>query len=341
MHNLDTAELLVPNDKIKALICGLPHSLTYFAADACRRLLHSEFGQCNLVALNNLSAETVHEIRTLEGPVLFWADIPDQNVIRFADQSTFPVIAVWTDFQEACTEYSRTRSVGLADTIRTLALSKIGLWHMSELDRAHVIESRDIILQLSHHFSKVLHLKKPIQEIDSFLRNFDISAYAQSNKEISENRKNINDQFARVPAGISEFYGKSHLKDAHHLSIPPEIFNQGSPPYLQPSEQIDLVGPARCLTFGPFLYLPAGDWEVHFAFEATQNATTNSFTFDVLVDGQIKNKGVISIEKDGIYKYQINFNISNPWEPVEFRTFLEKGSIEGRFYFKFCEVIHH
>lgn len=331
MDKSDTTSLLVPNENHKALICGLPHSVTYFTADTCRNLLSDELGDCRLIALNDLSPDTIQNVMSEEGPVLFWTDIPDQNVVDFARSSSFPILVVTTDFSTACTEYMQARDINLVDAVRTMALSKMGSWHISEIPRATTLTpGRDIAL-LSRHILSTLAIRKTSDEASDVIRNLDLTPYEPASSDIDNARASSNELVSQVTSALSDFYGKKYSEEAENLRIPLELFNDGLPPYARPSLNVDLVGPARCLAFGPFLYLPCGKWEVQIFFKSTQNWTHNSFAFDVFTDSTTKAKGFITIDKNGIFCFRHEFQITNPWKPVEFRSFLEKGSISGKF----------
>lgn len=51
---------------------------------------------------------------------------------------------------------------------------------------------------------------------------------------------------------------------------------------------IDLTGPARCLTYGPYLTLEACNWNLTVTFAAWDNDSKNALSFDEAVDGNFR-----------------------------------------------------
>lgn len=101
------------------------------------------------------------------------------------------------------------------------------------------------------------------------------------------------------------------------------------PPYEPVTGALDLTGPARVLTFGPYLHLPAGRWSATYRFETWGNEATNALGFDVVADGEVKfsTQGVIDVS--GQFGVECAFTVSDALRPVEFRCFLVEGAIGG------------
>jgi hypothetical protein len=112
-------------------------------------------------------------------------------------------------------------------------------------------------------------------------------------------------------------------------SMPIDLLLEAVPPYLSASNTFELIGPARCLTIGPYLYLPRGRWKAVVAFSSTCNQSTNTIGFDITADREIKFDREFSIAIDGKFSVEAEFDIDDAYYPFEFRTHLRRGALEG------------
>ncbi|NOW49027.1 hypothetical protein FHW96_005218 [Novosphingobium sp. SG751A] len=306
--------------QVKGLIFGLPHSNTYAVAHKYRDLISKKIGECNLVSLND-NSEVVQEIlKKTDIPLVLLTDLPNSEIVEFTRKSSFPLIPVSTDFDASCHEYMKIHGVAMIDAVRTVAMAQVGCWQLLAMDRsikpfpdAGPDQSGGVISDVSDA------VPAGVAEIITL----------PSLHEIRGRQSDLATSLAI--AQLAHFYNAARMETATKLSLPLQVFTNGSPPFAQTDGKFDLVGPARCLTFGPFLYLPVGRWQVVFEFETSGSLTTNSFRFDVIADGKVATKDIVHINQSGKFCFSDTFEIHRPWLPVEFRTFLDKGAIEGHF----------
>lgn len=110
---------------------------------------------------------------------------------------------------------------------------------------------------------------------------------------------------------------------------PPAMLLGAVPPYLPIIGALELVGPARVLAFGPYLYLPRGRWAATYRFETWENQSSNALGFDVVADGEIKFSTQGLVDAAGQFGVECAFTVADPLCPVEFRCFLVEGAIGG------------
>jgi hypothetical protein len=98
-----------------------------------------------------------------------------------------------------------------------------------------------------------------------------------------------------------------------------------------PYETIDLFGPARLLTSGPFLFLPAGTWVVTVTFEISECFSDNRMGADVCINhtGAVAVVG-FDLPVRGVFTVDMTFVHKDPNCWIEVRTWLLKGAIEGK-----------
>lgn len=123
-------------------------------------------------------------------------------------------------------------------------------------------------------------------------------------------------------------YGKDSLAE---FFWPARLLLSGVAPYPSVEGKIELLGPARVLTFGPYMHLPVGSWHAEYRFETWENDVGNVFSFDVYADGEIKFSDRIALTEGGMFAVKCEFDIANADSPVEFRCFLDEGTIGGYF----------
>lgn len=94
---------------------------------------------------------------------------------------------------------------------------------------------------------------------------------------------------------------------------------------------IDLTGPSRVLTFGPFMHLPQGRWIARYQFDVDDHPVDNQLEFDVMCGSDRVVSGRASIDSGGRFAFDCVFDTAEPRLPVESRAILAEGSIGGYF----------
>lgn len=286
-------------------------------------MLIGALGNCALVSLNDLSENAINHLLDPDMPVLLFTDSPNADITRFILDSDFPVIIPPIDFPTACHEFMQAHDCSLMDSVRSVAFSRLGLWEVSRSGRAKQLNGTEDLQNWRQDIQRRLGI--------GFNDGSDETPPAPLGLTRGIPALGVDPIADAAIAQLAEFYGQADASDACKLSMPICLMNEGVAPFGPSTGQIDLEGPARCLTFGPFLFLPAGDWQATVEFAAYDCATHNSFKFDVIADGYVKTKGEFDITQDGKFSFQNAFSVNDPWSPVEFRTFLDKGSIAGQF----------
>ncbi len=127
---------------------------------------------------------------------------------------------------------------------------------------------------------------------------------------------------------LKPFDNKILERGAPSLTWPQESFllaDKGG----EPSEgEIELVGRARCLIYGPYFHLPSGEWNAKFSLGIEHNVYGQIFTIEVHSDGLLS-KIRVKPSGTGSFAAEAAFHIDNPKTPIEIRLFTDSGSIEG------------
>lgn len=108
------------------------------------------------------------------------------------------------------------------------------------------------------------------------------------------------------------------------------ILEPGDPAF-PVTEAIPLTGPARMLTFGPFLHLPPGLWSARYQFEVDEHPAGNLMEFDVVNGSKVLVSRRALVNGAGKFGFDCEFEMEESRLPVENRAILAEGSIGGLF----------
>lgn len=316
---------------MKALICGLPESLTNYLMDACRHMLNLRHGECDVININNLSPEIQASISRADTPMLLWSDNPDIGTIACAREAAFPVIVLHTDFASAAQEFIHVRSAKLVDTMRVMARAKVALWQIADLPHAHHLNTVGRPAEeLLRELAALLHAD--LAAAPFLLPDASGDALAVARQAYHITAPVISDHDLAVIDACEQFYGAKRADGARSLNVPLCLMQSGTPPH-DPLENawVNLLGPQRLLLFGPFLYLPNTQWKATLKFSICEHLSGNSYMFDIFADMQVKTIFTCNISTNGKFDYACEFDIADPLAPFEIRTHLTKGAIDGAY----------
>lgn len=301
------------------LVCGFPGQRLGEVIEFVRQSFVQAAGNCTVINVNAITDEVLNDIETAEGPMLLWADCPEPSLVRWCRSSATPILLVNVPFEEASLEFMASREASLTDCVRVLAKARSGWWQLAQLPRLIIVDVADDIGTSVAPVLSTLKLPRSSSDLPTVNGN-----------GLEGDKMPPLQWHAESIAQLGLFYGESNSSDACELTIPLRLLFDGAPPHLPLSGPIDLIGPLRALSFGPFLYLPQGQWMLFFSFEASMNRSGNSLMFDIFVDDESKCKTEFQLTHDGRFEFECEFVVTDPWSTFEFRSHLRRGAIEGR-----------
>ncbi|QND50597.1 hypothetical protein HB779_01045 (plasmid) [Phyllobacterium sp. 628] len=127
---------------------------------------------------------------------------------------------------------------------------------------------------------------------------------------------------------LQPFDGYMKTGQKPSLTWPHESFLLADKAGATAAGEIDLVGRARCLVYGPYFHLPAGEWNARFALGINQNIYGQIFTIEIH-NSELLSKIRVRPSGTGSFAAEAAFHIERPKEPIEIRLFTDTGSIEG------------
>lgn len=127
---------------------------------------------------------------------------------------------------------------------------------------------------------------------------------------------------------LGTFYQSSSIDT---VFWPADCLLEPGDPAFPVSGAIPLTGPARMLTFGPFMHLPPGRWSASYQFEVDDHPAGNAMEFDVLNGDKVLDSRRARPDGAGKFGFGCEFEIEESRLPVENRAILAEGSIGGFF----------
>lgn len=127
---------------------------------------------------------------------------------------------------------------------------------------------------------------------------------------------------------LEPFNGKILHDQVSSLTWPQESFLLADKGGEAAIGAIELVGKARCLVYGPYFHLPAGQWNARFFLDIDENIYGQIFTIEIFSE-DILGKIRILPSGTGSFAAETTFRVERPKLPIEVRLFTDTGSIEG------------
>lgn len=126
-------------------------------------------------------------------------------------------------------------------------------------------------------------------------------------------------------------------RNVDHFFWPQEIFIPADTPNEILIGPIEMLGPARCLSYGPYLHLPMGRWDIAVELAVEANLSGNRIEIQ-FVHGSTVVSDAFDLPKAGSFLVRAHLDIDEPRAPLEIRIFMREGAIEGRLDLKSAVV---
>ncbi len=112
------------------------------------------------------------------------------------------------------------------------------------------------------------------------------------------------------------------------LVWPRDLFGIADAPAEAAMRDIDIAGRARCLVFGPYMQVFAGNWKARMVLGFSTETVGVPFTVDVATNERIAHT-TITPDSAGVYEVNLDFTIEDPDRAVEIRVWIERPAFEG------------
>ena len=275
-------------------------------------------------------------------PVVFFADSPDHRISSVFLESGAPLVVFLNSPHAIAKNLAVSRSLDAISSIRVTTQSLSCLHELAIVPRAYVVSERLDVNNLDKYIRNFARLYE-IRLDDSILKEamHRLIPAMQKDDEIAPARGDLaiesECQTAAMASCLEGFGPLLKKKPINQVYWPREVFLDADRQGMPLSGPLDLTGSARLLLYGPFLHLPRGSWCATVTFEVSQNLSGNSLKIDIYYDGVI-GEWKCELPKEGIYVFDLRFEVLDPRHAVQIRFYIMQGAIEGIFDLKHVDL---
>ena len=119
---------------------------------------------------------------------------------------------------------------------------------------------------------------------------------------------------------------------AHPASVvvvwPRDCFLYGDAPGEGLPATIEIAGRGRILAYGPYMPLPSGRWRATACLGFSADIGSMPFILEADTNAGIT-RGFFEVKRGGIFTLELDFEVTDPFHPVEFRLISQDSALEG------------
>lgn len=112
------------------------------------------------------------------------------------------------------------------------------------------------------------------------------------------------------------------------VTWPRDCFLYGDAPGEGLPPTVELAGRGRILAYGPYMPLPKGGWRATAYLGFSVDIGSMPFILEADTDVGIT-RGFFEVKQGGIFTLELEFEVSEPLHPVEFRLVSQDSALEG------------
>lgn len=112
------------------------------------------------------------------------------------------------------------------------------------------------------------------------------------------------------------------------VAWPRDCFFYGDTPGEGLPATVELAGRGRILAYGPYMPLPRGRWRATAYLGFSADIGSMPFILEADTDTGIT-RGFFEVKQGGIFTLELDFEVADPFHPVEFRLVSQDSALEG------------
>jgi hypothetical protein len=277
--------------------------------------------------------------------VVFTTDLPEATLCDFLLGNEIPIVVFLDDPQDAVISAIASRGLSVEQAIRFSTRTFCAMSEPFKSSRTLVIrrwehtEIRDIASLILRYLGGGDQEDEVDAVLEFCIEGYDADKSTKLEDELAERgirgalfgdqtldlSKNAKALIQRAVAGYRPIFDGHELSD---ITWPNELFIAAGE--LPASAPVELAGPSRTLIWGPYMYLPRGQWEAKIVFEVVDVFSDHQAVVDVRMNEVIVEK-IMVMPRIGMYSYTLLFEVDDANKSVELRILMKTGAIEGRF----------
>jgi len=319
------------------LTVGLPGLFTDWGESVIAALITRAYGAPKVIVADKLDdiAETVI-VSDVEDLVVAVRQ-PDARLRRAMLASVKPMVVFLDDPRQAALNLIANHAYSVVLAVRVVSAGCVKLMDFGKSESALVLmrgpdetDRPASIRKLAAHIGVQLSESDMLELIEQFSQD------EAGEPDIEPNSGRMQAALSTLPerdrAILDETLGT--YADAlagqmpTRLIWPRDLFGVADSPNEPAMRDIDIAGRARCLVFGPYMPVFAGNWKARMILGFSAETVGVPFTVDVGTPERIAHTAIIP-DAAGVFEVSLDFTIEEPDGPVEIRVFMDRAAFDG------------
>ena len=328
-------------------VCGPPSAHSIFASRLGSEILREAFGDFHHIYANN-SSDLIKALRQRNNRCcMMYFDFPDEHASRLVVDKGIPTVLIAEPFEDIVLYCMAAWEMDLRAAVRFAARSVASLYPISSSRNVVPLRIANRIADLTHLIG-VVSLSLGIELSDRNIGNI-VDRHCRDDRDpehlaelvcarVEHARAAAQQRAGLLPDELSllERMTRNYqpLIDGlpvRNMEWPAGFCLDAERPERPADASIAMTGPARILSFGPYLHLPEGYWRAELRFSVKNNWSGNTILMDVLSGGEVLAEGKIELPANGLFSVSLPFEVAEAAAPLEVRSTMLSGAIEGEF----------
>ncbi len=334
--------------RFRFALIGVPGPLMVWVSLLLRRLVIEEFGE-NFDGVVLDSDETTESFLSGEKSehVFIISHFPRRELIDWLQREQIPVVVILDDAIKCVAWQMCGLGTGYLEAVRPVTQSLSLIQKANELKLRGTVSAKNLdinILSFSDHLARIV-FGRPLFDIAALLAaggydpRFTIRQSIAANPEISGHTADIPaDQHQLLRDVCDPMMAMVNGETDVEIIWRVALFYDGSSLRQPAPIALDLVGPARCLYYGPYLHLPVGQYEGVLMVGLSEEIRSTILRAEIYMGRPIASF-IANATSGGYYHLPLEIDIADSRDPIEIRIFIDQGEIEGRIAFALVRIL--
>jgi hypothetical protein len=321
---------------------GPPSRFTRFCVSTLKKALSVSKGVFDDVGAVEVS-QLQHAWSNAKNDVLFfYSDCPERPIVETYLKTKAPILLVVDDPADVTSDIICERGMApdwayrLTEQSQTILSCLIGSKQSLVIQKHHCPSLDSFLKSASDHFNLNL--------TDTDCANVAAQLGATAPEGLSQSIQVLCDdifakenpqtpsQYQEFPPHIESLF--DHLgrmaagNEIQHINWPIEMFLGAEGTKAQFRGRVNLLGPSRCIVYGPYLHVPVGQWSLN-AELIVENCTAGTKVIFEIYQSQVIVSNIFALPVSGIMTLHATFDVIDPRIPYQLRLITAEGNIEG------------
>ncbi|MCY1669379.1 hypothetical protein [Rhizobium sp. SL86] len=294
-----------------------------------------------------IGASTVHDLKAALGTrrkkhLHLYSDCPDQGLIKAILGSRIPFIILEEDPVDVHDFLIRERGLGWMEALRLASLFSATTAPLYDsplalrLTRSERLTLGQFVGQVATHlgldvegdlYRNILQRLHPSGDPDRSIETIILEQIANARPRRDTVDLPPFEQSIAMPVLASMRHDRIG-KLPESLRWPADLFVGHAGISVLLSQPIEMLGPARCLIYGPYLHLPVGQWQLSLSLDVADNYSGNALDIDIF-HGRVLQMESFKLPPAGQMSLKLRVPVSESREPLQIRLIQREGAIEG------------